>query len=499
MNHLSTAINGLSYTFVLLFSATVFAQSTEESRPVNAEGFESIFNGHDLTGWTGAVQDYEVVDGAIVCRSGRGGVLFTQQQFADFVVQVEFQLSAGGNNGLAIRYPGTGRASYDGMCELQVLDDDAPKYKDLDSRQYHGSIYGIVAAKRGHLKPVGEWNTQKVTVVGSRIKVELNGNIIVDADVAEVESYLNDKPHPGKMLSQGHFGFAGHGDPVKFRNILVKQLKPASPVGTDSHKQALKTHLTFLASFDKGFDADLSRADKRIYTAQDLERKKSTAGMEIAHVKLAEGVGKFGNALHFEKKTTQTLFFSGAAIGYRSENWSGTASVWMRLDPDEDLRPGYCDPLLISDKQWDRAAFFIDFDKDLPRDFRLGVFPDFEVWNPQNTPWEKIPAADRPMVVVRRPPFRGDSWTHVCFTWEGANHPDSLAGRASLYLNGEWQGSNSQNLRYTWNPEQVAIMLGIYYVGLMDELAIFDSALTAEQVKCLYELPGGLSALVPGS
>lgn len=208
------------------------AKTTAES----SDGFQSLFNGKDLTDWAGAVEDYEVVHGSIVCKPNRGGVLFTKKQFADFVVRVEFLLPPGGNNGLAIRYPGKGRASYDAMCELQVLDDDAPKYATLDPRQYHGSIYGIVAAKRGALKPIGQWNEQEVTVVGSRIKVELNGQVIVDADVAPIETYLHDLPHPGKMLTQGHFGFAGHGDPVKFRNIRIKELKPAEQSTTQPAK-----------------------------------------------------------------------------------------------------------------------------------------------------------------------------------------------------------------------------------------------------------------------
>lgn len=277
--------------------------------------------------------------------------------------------------------------------------------------------------------------------------------------------------------------------------ILVLTNTPAQSQTLDATQDTLKKHLTFLATFDRGFDADISAGDKRIQTTQDLERKKTSPGMQIEKVKLAEGAGKYGHAIRFEDKTSQSLYYSGAAIGYRTENWSGTASLWLKLAPDSDLKPGYCDPLLITDKQWDKAAFFIDFDKDLPRDFRLGVFPDFDTWNPANTPWEKIPVTDRPMVVVKQPPFRQDAWTHVCFTWQGANQPQGTPGQASLYINGKLQGSQSRNLRYTWNPERTAIMLGINYIGLMDELATFDRALTAEQVKQLYQLPHGLYTL----
>lgn len=187
-------------------------------------GFQPIFNGVDMTGWTGAVNDYEIKDRCLVCKPGRGGTLFTEKEYEDFAVRVEFQLPPGGNNGLAIRYPGEGSASYHGMCELQVLDNTADKYANLDPRQYHGSVYAIAPAQRGYLNPVGEWNYQEVTVEGSRIRVELNGSTIVDVDVADITEYKDGIDHPGKMLPRGYFGFAGHNDPVKFRNIAIKEL-----------------------------------------------------------------------------------------------------------------------------------------------------------------------------------------------------------------------------------------------------------------------------------
>lgn len=191
----------------------------------DSAGFSSIFNGKDLSGWTGAVDGYEVSDGTLACKKGHGGNLYTEEEYADFVVRVEFNLPPGGNNGLAIRYPGEGRPAYQGMTELQVLDDTAEKYAKLDPRQYHGSIYGGVAAQRGYLRPVGEWNFQEVTVNGSTIKVELNGSVIVDADVSKITEYKDDSPHPGRDLAKGHFGFAGHNDPVMFRNIAIKKLE----------------------------------------------------------------------------------------------------------------------------------------------------------------------------------------------------------------------------------------------------------------------------------
>jgi hypothetical protein len=187
-------------------------------------GFTSAFNGKDWTGWAGPVENYEIVDGVIACKPDNGGTIYTKQTYADFVVRFEFKLPAGGNNGLAIRYPGEGDTAYVGMTELQVLDSEAPKYATLDPRQMHGSAYGLVAARRGYLRPVGEWNFQEVTVKGSTIVVELNGTRILDADLSTITEALDGKAHPGKDRKEGHFGFAGHSDPVAFRNIRIKPL-----------------------------------------------------------------------------------------------------------------------------------------------------------------------------------------------------------------------------------------------------------------------------------
>lgn len=187
-------------------------------------GFISIFNGKDLSGWAGPISEYEVNDGSIRCKPGKGGTIYYNQEYSNFVVRLEIKLPPGGNNGLAIRYPGRGDTAYVGMCEVQVLDDSSPQYKDLDARQYHGSVYGIVAAKRGYQRPVGEWNYEQVTVKGSTIKVELNGTTIVDTDVSKVTQYMGNHAHPGKDRTSGFFGFAGHSDPVQFRNIRIKPL-----------------------------------------------------------------------------------------------------------------------------------------------------------------------------------------------------------------------------------------------------------------------------------
>jgi hypothetical protein len=190
-------------------------------------GFTSIFNGRDFTGWAGPVDNYQIMDGSIVCLPNKGGTIYTRDEFADFVVRLEFKVPPGGNNGLALRYPGSGDTAYVGMMESQVIDDNYEQVKGrkLDPRQAHGSAYGMIAAARGYQRPAGEWNFQEVTVKGSTIKVELNGTVILNGDVATVTEFMENRPHPGKDRTSGHFGFAGHNDPVAFRAIRIKRLE----------------------------------------------------------------------------------------------------------------------------------------------------------------------------------------------------------------------------------------------------------------------------------
>lgn len=189
----------------------------------SAEGFDSVFDGKSLDGWTGAVDNYEIVDGSIQCLKGKGGNLFTKKIYTDFVVRLDIKTPPAGNNGLAIRYPGSGNPAYVGMTELQVLDIEYPG--KLAPYQYHGSAYGMVPAAQGYLHPAGQWNYQVVTVKGSTIKVELNGSVILDTNLAKITDEGVRKQHPGMMKTEGHFGFAGHNDAVQFRNIEIKELK----------------------------------------------------------------------------------------------------------------------------------------------------------------------------------------------------------------------------------------------------------------------------------
>lgn len=212
------------------------ATTTSSINTTTLEKFVPLFNGKDLAGWKGAIDNYSVVDGAIQCLPGKGGTLVSEKSFSDYVMRVDFQLPPAGNNGLVMRYPSkeeidampketrSDDGAYVAMTELQVLDDGDAKYAKIDPRQAHGSAYGIAAAKRGFLRPQGQWNHEIVTVSGSTITVELNGTRILETDVATVTEYMAKSPHPGKDRKSGHVGFAGHGDPVRFRNVDIRSI-----------------------------------------------------------------------------------------------------------------------------------------------------------------------------------------------------------------------------------------------------------------------------------
>jgi len=201
------------------------AEANQTLSAHSGEGFGPIFDGETFDGWLGPIEGYEIADGALVCRKDFGGTIFNEQVFTDFEVKFEVLLPPAGNNGLAIRYPGSGDTAYVGMCELQILENTAEQWADLDPRQYHGSAYGMAPAHRGYLRSPGTWNFQRVRVVGPTIEVELNGTRILSADL----SRLTDAMYPldrfaGRMRTSGHFGFAGHTDPVAFRHIEARSL-----------------------------------------------------------------------------------------------------------------------------------------------------------------------------------------------------------------------------------------------------------------------------------
>jgi hypothetical protein len=217
-----------------LFIREIPASEANRILAGNEKGFKRLDNGKDLKGWKGAVENYEVVDGAIVCKKGKGGNLLSEEEYGDMILQFEFKLPSGGNNGIALRTPLNGHPAADGL-EIQVIDnegyDAAHPKAPLKDYQRHGSIYHCVGAKPGYLRPVGQWNHEEIRVEGQRITVTVNGFKILDADLTKIDRSKLDKAPGGLDRTSGHVGFAGHNDPVAFRNVRVKRLG-AAPAAT---------------------------------------------------------------------------------------------------------------------------------------------------------------------------------------------------------------------------------------------------------------------------
>jgi hypothetical protein len=274
----------------------------------------------------------------------------------------------------------------------------------------------------------------------------------------------------------------------------------AASQGRGADAAALRKSLTFHAAFDGKVDAAHAAGDPALYTVATLKQRQDAkpglpASGEVQH---AAGAGRFGDALRFTAKKSPVVFFKGAGnVPYRTSDWNGTVSFWLSTDPEGQLEPGFCDPVQITPRAWNDAAFFVEFEKrpeSIP--FRLGVYADTKVWNPQNRRFADIPAEERPLVTVDKPPFARGKWTHVLFTFEHFNtgKPD---GTVRLYLDGGPQGTLSPRQQtFTWETQDTAIALGLSYVGMIDELSIFDRALSAEEIRTLHALDKGVTSLL---
>ena len=248
----------------------------------------------------------------------------------------------------------------------------------------------------------------------------------------------------------------------------------------------LRKSIVFRATFDDSFDAQVAGGDAKIYTAESLARKKVTAGLHAGDaVVLQPNAGRSGGCLRFRTKTKKLIFFKGEGnVLWDKSSFSGTVSFWMKLSPRHDLPKGsFVDPLQITDKKWNDASFFVDFDKEETRDFRLGAFSDYAFWNPTDRKFDDIPLKERPMVFVRNPPFDRTKWTHVAFTWSNFNTGEPAT--ATLYLNGKLQGTLKTRQQFTWDPASTVIMLGINYVGWLDDLIVLDRACSADEITDL--------------
>jgi len=256
---------------------------------------------------------------------------------------------------------------------------------------------------------------------------------------------------------------------------------------------SMKKALTFYASFDSGTDADISRGDKRLFTLIGKEPKlgNKTEGMS----RIVKGKGLSGDALLFTKRNAKWLLYDGAKnFQFAEKNWSGSVSFWLKVDPINGLDPGYVDPIQITPNTWNNASFFVDFAKDgNPRSFRLGAFADKSVWNPEN---KDIPEPQRPLVPAKSNPFSSDKWTHVAFTWENFN-TGKKDGVATLYLDGKNEGSITKwNQKFSWAGKPHRILIGLNYMGLFDELACFNRALSSKEINHIFDHQKSLNELI---
>lgn len=259
----------------------------------------------------------------------------------------------------------------------------------------------------------------------------------------------------------------------------------------------LKSALTFYASYDSSVNADFALGNDQMYSVMNRKAlDSSVVGLKKDSVSLIRTKGKIGGALLFKDKTRGYIYYkSKNNISYNTKNWSGAISFWLQLDPNEDLKPGFCDPIQITDVSYNDASIWVDFTKTSPRAFRLGVIEDRDAWNPNpKGPDNENPDFINMLVPVENPPFSRANWTHIFINFSGLN---SENGKAELYLNGKKQGQrNNISHPFSWELKNSNIYLGLSYIGLFDELSIYNRKLTEDEITSIYESKDGIHSVL---
>ena len=495
-------------------AAVAFGTTTPAAEPSPPEGFRAIFNGKDLTGWfglnphsvgklTGEAKDanlaqqraefakYWTVENGELVNDGNGPYATTEEDFGDIEFLIEYKTVPGADSGIYLR----------GAPQVQIWDWNQVFDPKAPTRRPHlgsGGLFNNTPGKPGRDplvladRPFGEWNQFRIRQIGDVTWVWLNEQLVVDGAV--MESYY-DRGKP--LAARGPIMLQTHGGEIRWRNLFIRDIgadEAKQILGAAQPKADLSSALTLHASFDTGLDADFARGDKACYVARGQELSPAVLTDDV---RLEAAEGRFGGALHFTKKNDfRPAFKDAGSLGYNAENWNASVSVWLRLNPDEDLEPGYCDPVQIVGDDSKKGFIFLEWSKDeTPRFFRYAIRPLFSIWNPDNVAWDQIPAAKRPMVQLDQAPFSRDQWTHVVFTLENVNAKGKpQTGR--LYLNGKPQGAiENWDLTFGWDPAKVLLVLGASYVGHLDDLAVFDRPLTADEVTTLYGLEHGVRQL----
>ncbi|MEW4527430.1 family 16 glycoside hydrolase [Maioricimonas sp. JC845] len=499
----------------LVTSLVLLSSMAAAADPTPPEGFRALFNGRDLTGWHGlnphaAVRltgekkeanlakqreefaDHWRVENGELVNDGHGPYANTDEEFGDIELLIDYRTVAKADSGIYLR----------GTPQVQIWDWHQAFDPARPTRAPHlgsGGLFNNSPDSPGRHpmqfadRPFGEWNRFRIRQIGSRTWVWLNGKLVVDG--AEMHNYW-DRKQP--LPARGPIMLQTHGGEIRWRNIFVREIGADEAkeilAAADDGKKSLAASLTLHAPFDDGFDAAFSRGDRTAYVRQGKDLHRAEPNDDVT---IEADSGRFGGSMSFPHKSGYRPAYRGAGVlDYNDENWSATVSVWLRLTPDEDLEPGYCDPVQIVGNDSRKGFVFLEWSKDeTPRYFRYAIRPLYEIWNPDKVSWAEIPFEKRPMVQVERAPFSREKWTHVVFTLENVNDDDS-ASSGRLYLNGEPQGSiDGWDLTFDWDRASVQLVLGAAYVGRIDDLAVFDRVLTDEEVKQIYGLQEGVREL----
>lgn len=498
-------------TVVVLLQPTI--AGADDPQP--PEGFHAIFNGKDLSGWHGLnphssaqlvgeekaanltaqraefSQHWTIENGELV-NDGHGPYATTDEAFGDIEFLIEYKTVASADSGIYLR----------GTPQVQIWDWNQEFDPKRPTRKPHlgsGGLFNNTPGNAGRDpmvladQPFGQWNQFRIRQIGELTWVWLNDRLVVDG--APMENFWDRNvplPDNGPVMLQTH------GGEIRWRNLFVRNIDPAEAARILEARAAssseLSTALTLHASFDQTLDADFSRGDRTCYVQNGKELHR--ANQRDDAVLIPEG-GRFGGALHFPNKSDfRPVFRDDGVLGYNNSDWSASVSIWLRLDPDKDLVPGYCDPVQIVGNDSKQGYVFLEFSKDeTPRFFRYAIRPLFDIWNPDNVAWAEIPFDKRPMVQVARPPFSRETWTHVVFTLQNVNDQEEpQLGR--LYINGQLQGSiENWDLTFGWEPSQVLLVLAAAYVGSIDDLAVFNRVLTMDEVQQIYRSEHGIREL----
>lgn len=500
----------------LTIGGLVQAQTLVAAEPTPPPGFRAIFNGKDLTGWHGLnphgvekltgekkeanlaqqraefPKNWTVENGELV-NDGHGPYANTDEEFGDIELMIEYKTVAKADSGIYLR----------GTPQVQIWDWHQVFDPKNPTRRPHlgsGGLFNNTPGTTGRDplvladRPLGEWNQFRIRQIGNRTWVWLNDKPVVEDAV--MENYY-DRSQP--LAAKGPIMLQTHGGEIRWRNIFVREIdadtakKILSEADAETKKR-LSQALTLHASFDKGLEADFAKGDKTCYVQQG---KELVTAVPTEEVRLAPDAGRYGGALQFTKKNNfRPSYKDSGALGYNDKNWAASVGVWLRLTPDEDLEPGYCDPVQIVGDDTKKGYIFMEWSKDeTPRYFRYAIRPLFHIWNPDNVQWADIPFKKRPMVQVEKAPFARDKWTHAVFTLENINDK-TKPQVGKLYLNGKLQGTiENWDLTFAWDPTRVQLVLGASYVGHMDDLAVFNRALTDNEVQLLFGLKQGVQEL----